>query len=152
LLGEPDNVQAMATHVESGVHGQLAALLQFPDGAQATLTTTMLGVTPSTFTVVGSHGSLTIDSSFHLPGGLTVHTPEGTTHRWEGVSGSHIDGLHFQAAALARAVQAGWTETEEWPLHSSILALTVADELRRRSGIPYESPPITRTALQWDHI
>lgn len=137
LLGEPEQVLGMATSVPSGVHGQISALLNFPRGAQATLMTTMLGFTPSTFTIVGSDSALTIDGSFHLPGGLTVRTADGATHRWERSQGSHVDGLHFQAAAVARAIAAGRLETEEWPLRSSILALSVADELRRQVGIVY---------------
>jgi predicted dehydrogenase len=141
LLGEPEQVVGMATSVPSGVHGQISALLNFPGGAQATLTTTMLGFTPSTFTIVGSDASLTIDGPFHLPGGLTVRMADGATHCWQRSQGSHVDGLHFQAAAVARAIAAGLHETEEWPLRSSILALSVADELRRQTGIIYPGTP-----------
>jgi hypothetical protein len=48
-----------------------------------------------------------------------------------------VDGLHFQAAAAARAIAAGETEAAERPLEASILALRVADELRRQVGIVY---------------
>lgn len=143
LLGEPDSISSLTSHLPSGVHSQVSALLGFPGGAQATLMTTMLGFTPSTFTIVGTDRTLTIDGSFHLPVGLTVRTADGASHRWETSPGSHIDGLHFQAAAVARAISGGRLETDEWPLRSSILALSVADELRRQGGIHYPGPGLS---------
>jgi predicted dehydrogenase len=137
LLGKPDQILGMASSLPTGVHGQLSALLGFPGDAQATLTTTMLGVTPSSLTIVGTERSLTLDGSFHVPGGLTVHEHDGRTHRWEGNPGTHVDGLHYEAAAVARAIGSGRLETVEWPLSTSIQALTVADELRRQGGITY---------------
>jgi predicted dehydrogenase len=141
LLGEPDQILGMASSLPNGVHGQLSALLGFPGGAQATLTTTMLGITPSSLTIVGSERSLTLDGSFHLPGGLTVHSSNGDTHRWDGNPGTHVDGLHYEAAAVARAITSGRLETAEWPLSTSTRSLAVADELRRQGGIPYPETP-----------
>ena len=137
LLGEPDRVLGLGTALGNGVNGQLSALLGFPSGAQAALTTTMRGFTPALLTVVGTTAALTLDGPFNSPGGLTVRTADGETHRWEGAPGSHVDGLHFQAAAVARAIADGRLETDERPLASSILALRVADELRRQTGIVF---------------
>ncbi|MEA5454121.1 Gfo/Idh/MocA family oxidoreductase [Sinomonas sp. JGH33] len=137
ILGEPDRVLGLGSPLANGVNGQLSALLGFPGGAQATLTTTMRGFTPALLTVVGTEAALTFDGPFNSPGGLTVRTADGATHRWEGPRGSHVEGLHFQAAAVARAIADGRLEADERPLASSILALRVADELRRQAGIVY---------------
>ena len=137
ILGEPDRVLGLGAQLPNGVNGQLSALLGFPGGVQATLTTTMLGFTPAQLTVLGTEAALTFDGPFNSPGGLTVTTPDGEAHRWDGARGSHVDGLHFQAAAAARAIAAGDTEVAERPLDASILALRVADELRRQVGIVY---------------
>ncbi|MDQ4491967.1 Gfo/Idh/MocA family oxidoreductase [Sinomonas sp. ASV486] len=137
ILGEPDRVLGLGSPLANGVNGQLSALLGFPGGAQATLTTTMLGFTPAQLTVVGTEAALTFDGPFNSPGGLTVRTADGEAHRWEGTPGDHVAGLHFQAAAVARAIAAGQTEVAERPLHLSILALRVADELRRQAAIVY---------------
>ncbi|WP_422935733.1 Gfo/Idh/MocA family protein [Sinomonas sp. P47F7] len=137
LLGEPDRILGLGAPLANGVNGQLSALLGFPGGAQATLTTTMLGFTPAQLTVVGTEAALTLDGPFNSPGGLTVTTADGATHRWEGTPGSHVDGLHFQAAAAARAIAAGRLEVDERPLEMSVRALRVADELRRQTGIVY---------------
>lgn len=137
LLGDPDRVLCLGAALPSGVNGQLSALLGFPGGAQATLMTTMLGFTPAQLTVVGTEAALTFDGPFNSPGGLTVRTADGTVHRWDGTPGSHVDGLHFQAAAAARAIAAGQTEVAERPLGLSITALRVADELRRQAGIVF---------------
>ena len=137
LFGEPDRVLGLGTALPSGVNGQLSALLGFPGGAQATLMTTMQGFTPARLTVVGMEAALTFDGPFNSPGGLTVTTADGAVHRWDGEPGSHVDGLHYQAAAAARAIAAGRTEVAERPLELSILALRVADELRRQAGIAF---------------
>jgi predicted dehydrogenase len=137
ILGEPDRVLGLGAPLASGVNGQLSALLGFPGGAQATLTTTMLGYTRAELTVVGTDAALTFDGPFNSPGGLTVRTADGETHRWEGARGDHVAGLHYQAAAVARAIAAGETEAAERPLAASILALSVADELRRQAGIVF---------------
>ncbi|MCH6471396.1 Gfo/Idh/MocA family protein [Sinomonas terrae] len=137
ILGEPERVLGLGAPLANGVNDQLSALLGFPSGAQATLTTTMGGFTPALLTVVGTEAALTFDGPFNSPGGLTVRTSDGETHRWEGSPGSHVDGLHFQAAAVARAIAEGRIETDERPLELSLLALRVADELRRAIGIEF---------------
>ena len=137
ILGEPERVLGLGAPLANGVNGQLSALLGFPSGAQATLTTTMGGFTPALLTVVGTEAALTFDGPFNSPGGLTVRTSDGEIHRWEGSPGSHVDGLHFQAAAVARAIAEGRRETDERPLELSLLALRVADELRSAIGIEF---------------
>ncbi|GAB4100678.1 Gfo/Idh/MocA family oxidoreductase [Sinomonas halotolerans] len=137
ILGEPDRILGLGTALANGVNGQLSALLGFPGGAQATLTTTMQGFTPAQLTAVGTEASLTFDGPFNSPGGLTVRTSDGEVHRWDGMPGDHVAGLHFQAAAVARALEAGRTEVAERPLEASIRALRVADELRRQAGIVF---------------
>jgi hypothetical protein len=49
-----------------------------------------------------------------------------------------VEGLHFEAAAVARAVAAGETETQQRPLASSIRTMDVADEIRRQVGIEFQ--------------
>jgi predicted dehydrogenase len=137
ILGEPDRVLGIGQALPNGVNGQLSAMLGFSGGAQATLATTMLGYTPAQLTVLGAEAAMTFDGPFNSPGGLTVRTADGESHRWDGAAGDHVAGLHFQAAAVARAIAAGQTEVAERPLEASILALRVADELRRQTGIVY---------------
>ena len=121
----------------NGVNGQLSALLGFPGGAQATLTTTMRAYTPGPLTVMGTEAAVTLDGPFNSAGGLTVRTADGETHRWDGQPGSHVGGLHYQAAAAARAIAGGRLEVDERPLALSPVALRVADELRRQVGIVF---------------
>ena len=137
LLGEPDCILGLGSALPSGVNGQLSALLGFPGGAQATLTTTMLGFTPSQLTVIGTEAAQSFDGPFNSTAGLTIRTADGASHRWDGEPGSHVDGLHYQAGAAARAIAAGQTEVAERPLALSVLALRVADELRRQARIVF---------------
>jgi len=141
LAGEATAVTARGATVPgrggTPVNGRLSALLDFDGGAQAALATTMGGFTPATFTVVGTEATLVMDGPFNGPGGLMVRTTDGAEHRWDGKPGSHVDGLHFQAAAVAWAIAAGRTEVEERPLEKSLRTLRAMDAAREQLGIVY---------------
>jgi len=67
LLGPPSDVVALtstapADRSASGVDGHTAAVMRTRSGAVSTIHATVLGATPTTATVVGSHGSLFPDS------------------------------------------------------------------------------------------
>ncbi|MCO1339261.1 hypothetical protein BJH93_10210 [Kocuria polaris] len=141
VLGEARGVSARAgfrgPEGVGGVHTHLSAVLEHDGGATSALHTTLRGFTPSTFTITGSEASLSIDGPFNSPAGLTVVTADGQRHRWERPALDHVAGLHYQAAAVARAVGAGQSETAEWPLASARTALDAADRIRAAAGIDF---------------
>ncbi|BAS13894.1 oxidoreductase [Arthrobacter sp. Hiyo8] len=94
--------------------------------------------TPTAATIVGSEATLTIDGPFNMPGGFELRFPDGTRLRHNEAVGGHVEGLHFEAAAVARAVAAGETETQQRPLASSIRTMDVADEICRQVGIEFQ--------------
>jgi hypothetical protein len=93
--------------------------------------------TPTMATIVGSEATLTIDGPFNMPGGFEVRFPDGTRLRYNEAAAGHLEGLHYEAAAVARAIAAGDTETRQRPLASSIRTMDVADEIRRQTGIEF---------------
>jgi phosphohistidine phosphatase SixA len=52
-------------------------------------------------------------------------------------AGAHFEGLHYEAAAVARAVAAGHSETPQRLLSSYIRTMEAADEIRRQLGIEF---------------
>ena len=59
------------------------------------------------------------------------------TATWDDNRIEDLDGLCFQAAALARYVDAGLTESPLHPLDEVVTVLETADEIRRRLGVVY---------------
>lgn len=137
LLGAPREVKAIGTDHHTGVNGQISAVMLFPGGAQAMVNTQFHNFTPTTAILVGKNATLTFDTMFNRPGGFTIDFPDGTKLRHEEPMGSHFDGLHFQAAAVARSIHAGQHGVAERTMAESVKTMDVADEIRRQLGIVY---------------
>lgn len=138
VLGAPERLHAVGQPHESGVNAQLSAVMEFPGGSQAVMNSHLHNFTPSAATIVGSDATLTIDGPFNMPGGFEIRFPDGTRLRHTESAGAHFEGLHYEAAAVARAVAAGQAETLQRPLHSSIRTMEAADEIRRQLGIEFQ--------------
>lgn len=111
VLGDLDEIHEAVTPAPTelspdGVDGQIAVAARTAGGTVASLFATILGDTPSTATVVGSAATLRIDGPFHQPGGFTLRAHDGRELRYDEPRTGHA-GLHYEAAAAARAVAAG---------------------------------------------
>ncbi|MHA7291443.1 Gfo/Idh/MocA family protein [Arthrobacter sp. MDT3-24] len=137
VLGRPERLYAIGQPHPSGVNAQLSAVMQFASGAQAVVNTHVHNFTPTGATIVGSDATLTIDGPFNMPGGFDIRYPDGTRVRYEEANGAHFEGLHYEAAAVARAVAAGRTQASQRTLAASIRTLEVADEIRRQLGVVF---------------
>ncbi|WP_255770898.1 Gfo/Idh/MocA family protein [Pseudarthrobacter sulfonivorans] len=148
VLGRPQQLAALGQPHDSGVNAQLSAVMQFDGGAQAVVNTQLHNFTPTAATVVGSDATLTIDGPFNMPGGFEVRFPDGTRLRHDEPAGGHFEGLHYEAAAVARAISAGSTHAGQRTLEASIRTLEVADEIRRQLGVVFPGEPASpgRTA------
>jgi predicted dehydrogenase len=148
VLGSPQQLAAFGQPHESGVNAQLSAIMQFDGGAQAVVNTQIHNFTPTAATVVGTEATLTIDGPFNMPGCFEVRFPDGTRLRHDEPAGGHVEGLHYEAAAVARAIAAGSKEVNQRTLAASVRTLEVADEIRRQLGVvfPCEAATARRTA------
>jgi hypothetical protein len=117
--------------------------MQFDGGAQAVVNTHVHNFTPTAAIVVGSAATLSIDGPFNMPGGFEVRFPDGTRLRHDEPAGGHFEGLHYEAAAVARAIAAGGTEASQRTLAASIRTLEVADEIRRQLGVVFPGEAAT---------
>ncbi|MEE2523246.1 Gfo/Idh/MocA family oxidoreductase [Pseudarthrobacter sp. J75] len=137
VLGAPRNVHAIGQPHESGVNAQLSAVMGFDGGAQAVMNTHLHNFTPTAATIVGTEATLSIDGPFNMPGGFEVRFPDGRRLRYDEQAGGHFEGLHYEAAAVARAIAAGQAETTQRPLAASIRTMAVADRIRQQLGITF---------------
>jgi predicted dehydrogenase len=146
VLGSPQQLAAMGQPHQSGVNAQLSAMMTFDGGAQAMVNTHVHNFTPTAAIVVGSEATLTIDGPFNMPGGFEVRFPDGTRLRHDEPAGGHVEGLHYEAAAVARAIGAGSREASQRTLAASIRTLEVADQIRSRLGLVFRGEATTAAA------
>lgn len=137
VLGIPDTVAAVGSTHPTGVNAQMTMALGFPSGAQAMVNTSLYNSTPTEAVIVGTEAVLRIDGPFNMPGGFTLRHHDGRELRYEAPSGTHFEGLHFEAAAAARAITAGLKQTPQWPLANSIATLELVDLLHAQTGISF---------------
>lgn len=135
VLGAPDTVAAIGTAHPAGVNAQLSAVLGFASGAQAIVNTNLYNYTPTEAVIVGTEATLRIDGPFNMPGGFTLRHADGRELRYEAPPGAHFEGLHYEAAAIARAISAGLEQAPQRPLAHSITTLDLVDAIRSRAGI-----------------
>jgi len=136
VLGPPEHIVAAGTRTSTGVAGQTAMLLSRHD-QQAVLHTSILANSPTSATITGTAATIDLDGPFYQPGGFTVTSTDGTTRlRYEEPPIAH-QGLHYQAAEVARRITAGETGSPLRPLATSIAVLQVMDEVRRQTHDRY---------------
>ena len=145
VVGPPDRIVASGTTTGTGVMGQTAMLLSRGD-QQAVLHTTILANTPTTATIAGTAATIDIDGPFYQPGGFTLTGLDRATRlRYDEPRIAH-EGLHYQAAEVARRITAGETGSPLRPLSASIDVLRVMDEVRRQTG---DHDPDEDESLSW---
>ena len=82
--------------------------------------------------------TIDIDGPFYQPGGFSLIGADGASRlRYEEPRIAH-QGLHYQAAEVARRITAGETGSPLRPLSGSIGVLEVMDEIRRQTGDRYQ--------------
>lgn len=135
-LGAPAGIIASGTLASTGVDEQVALVLSSASGGQALLSASLLAGTPSLATICGTEGRIETDSPFWGPSGLRVFRADGTlAAHWRDPYGRpHRDGMAYEAAALARFVAEGRTESPLHPLAEAVDTLATIDEARRQLG------------------
>ncbi|HEY7272904.1 MAG TPA: Gfo/Idh/MocA family oxidoreductase [Actinoplanes sp.] len=136
VLPEATDVRAVGQPHPAGVNGQAAAVLSDPNGNQAVLHTTLFSNTPTTATVAGTRGTLTLPGPFYQPGDIVVTSAAGDRLTYTEPQTAH-DALYFEAAEVARCIAAGKLESPVRPVADSIRTLTVMDEIRRQVGAAF---------------
>ncbi|WP_193347222.1 Gfo/Idh/MocA family protein [Corallococcus soli] len=135
-LGAPPRVHATGSLTQTGVDAQAALVLSYATGAQALLHTTVLAETPQEAVIAGTHARLQLDSRFFAPSGFTLKAARSDQRlRWTDTSGiPGSEGLAYQAAAVARHIAEGHTESPLHPLERSIAVLETIDAARGQLG------------------
>ncbi|MDQ2624839.1 MAG: Gfo/Idh/MocA family oxidoreductase [Actinomycetota bacterium] len=130
-----EGLQVTGELAPTGVDAQVS--VQIAVGRlHASLFTTMLAETPQTALVAGSLARVSLGPKFYLPGPVTLSRGDASA-TWDQNRVTGLDGLAFQAAALARFVAEGRTESPLEPLDETLAILETADAIRSAIGVRY---------------
>jgi len=140
IFGVPKRVIGVGQPDSSGVNGQLSAILIDAEGNQGTVSTTLYGFTPTNAVILGTEGAVRFESPFNLPGAFAVTSADGSkTLRYDEPFGRHFEGLYYEAAEVARRINAGELETPHRTLDSTLKTMATLDMIRRAVGIDFSA-------------
>lgn len=134
LLGVPDAVSAVGRLTETGVDGQVSIVLSYGERAQATLSTTLWARTPTAAHISGTEGYIEVAGPFYGPSSFRVTRLDGRVWTFDQPS---AQGLQYEAAEVARRIEAGETQSPRMTWQGTLEVLRTLDEVRRQIGVAY---------------
>jgi predicted dehydrogenase len=136
VLGAPVDVRALASMTSTGVDRQTAMIFGYGDGQQALLHCALDTAGPNRAAVIGTEGSIEIDSVWYSPTPFTRYDANGTVvERFEEpVTGR---GMQYQAWELERLVRARATANDILSARETVQVMETMDEVRRQIGLSY---------------
>ena len=141
LLGPARQLVGLKQDDPSGVHGQLSIVMANAAGNQGSMSTTLYGLTPTNAAIVGTKATVRFGSEFNLPGPFEVIAADGSARlRYDEPVGRHFEGLHFEAAAVARCIAEGRTEAPQRPLDATLQMMQLIDQVRDVLDISWPAP------------
>lgn len=141
ILGNPEMVDTVGLVNPEGIDEHETIAMTYV-GAIATATSTMRAKTPTTAHVSCRNGRIEFRDAFYQPGRITVFQEpsddlmpaEAFSWTWDG----HIQGgFQYQAAEVARCVNAGLTQSETMPWDDTIAVMEIMDKARAQLGVCY---------------
>jgi predicted dehydrogenase len=138
VLGRAKAVSAVGSVTATGVDDTVVSLLSYPSGAHASITTSLSAFTPTSASISGSAGVLTLGTPFFTPTQLTLAPAEFGAEPaalWRDETGivGH-EGLSYQATALAGYVEAGLTDSPLRPLDEVVNDIGLIEMARHQVG------------------
>lgn len=136
VLGRPSHVTAVSDPTVTGVDATTSVLLQYRDGAHATVTASLEAACANAASVSGTEARVEIDSTWYRPARTRLVARDGTV--LETVDPPHEGkGLRHEAAEVARCVHDGRSESAVMPLDETVSIMATLDEVRRQIGLVY---------------
>nr|WP_220182703.1 hypothetical protein [Sphaerisporangium album] len=120
---------------DTGVDGQTAVVLQYEQGRQAVIATSMEAWLPNQASISGTDARIDVDFMWFTPKSFTLTERTGAVERYDfPVTGN---GLRFQTEEVARCVREGLLESPVMPLDESCQIMGTMDEVRAQIGLRY---------------
>ena len=136
VFGTPSAITARSTPAFTGVDATTSAIFEYEAGQHAVVTTSLAAASDNPAAIYGTEARLEIDGWFYTPGGFTVTAHDGTVlERYESPRVGR--GMQYEAAEVARCIEAGLTESPDLPLDETLAIMGSLDEIRRQIGLTY---------------
>jgi predicted dehydrogenase len=138
VLGFPDKVTARGSLTHTMVDANDTVIFEYTDGRQATLTTALNASGPVTAVVLGTEGSIRIDSPFFTQVGYKRYSSFGALEaEFEVTPVSR--GMQFQAVEIERLINAGERQSSIISNQDSHAIMQLMDGIRNQLGVTYLS-------------
>lgn len=134
ILGAPHKVLASGTLTATGVDEQIAMIFEYENGSRASLHTTLVGAAATSASIVGTKGRIDIEGAFYAPTSFTVRLNNGETATYER---NDVRGLEFEAAEVARSLQAGLLESPRMTWDNTLAIMDTMDQIRAQIGVTF---------------
>ncbi|KAI0886967.1 NAD(P)-binding protein [Annulohypoxylon maeteangense] len=119
--------------LDNGVDTATSAILLYPDGKQAIVTSSASFKTKSVFcTIQGSQGYVDIEGFTSAPQFFTVYSSDGSSKKYEFERPGR--GFYWEADAVALDIAAGKVQSDIMPWAETIRVLEILDEIRKQGG------------------
>jgi predicted dehydrogenase len=135
ILGIPQSITSTAVLTDKGVDAQTSMILDYADGSQAILNTTMIVQTPCTAVIAGLNGYLEVNRTFYNPTSMRLTLFDGTITEYPSDYKGH--GLREQAVEFARVVKSGAKESPILRWQDTIAIMGIMDTVRSQIGLKY---------------
>jgi predicted dehydrogenase len=139
VLGEPDEVLAIADSAFTGVDAQTSILLRYASGAHAVLNCTLRALGPTRAAIVGTDARIEIDGAFYQPNTFTLIPRVGEPERMFDPPAE--GGLRHEADEVARCLEAGLLESALMPLDETVAIMRTMDAVMAQATAARPSPP-----------
>lgn len=142
ILGDDiKRIEASMVPTDTGVDGQDTVMLEYGNGAMASMFTTMYTLTDRRGLIAGTDGFICVQN-INNPQRITVYEPDRTKYsiRKDIEVPEQITGYEYEVLACKRALENGSIECEEMPHSETIIIMKQMDEIRKQFGIvfPFE--------------
>jgi predicted dehydrogenase len=137
ILGKPSEMHASMTAYPTGVDEQCSITMKFPNGALASLSSTLSADTPVEAVIAGTKGRILLKNRFHnaiatIELALGKDEPKPIdVHREDGF------GYQFEARHVGECLRKGLIESPVMTHADTIMQMETLDAIRKLCGIRY---------------
>ena len=135
VLGIPQSITSSAVFTDKGVDAQTSLILDYANGSQAILNTTMIVQTPCTAVIAGLKGYLEVNRTFYNPTSMRLTLFDGTVTEYPSDYKGH--GLREQAVEFAHVIKSGAKESPILTWDDTIAIMEIMDTVRTQIGLKY---------------
>ena len=136
VLGEPSRITAVSDPAFTGVDATTSAVLQYPGGAHAVVTTSLAAASDNPAVIYGTEARLELEGWFYTPTSFRVVSRHGTVlESYDPPAGGR--GMEHEAIEVDRCLREGLTESPLMPLAETLAVMATMDEIRRQIGLTY---------------